>query len=289
MKSLPESTLIIVPHPDDEILLAGGIIYRCVLEHKEIHVAVATNGDYLCQNHDKGSLRLSESLDALGFLGVPPDHTYLLGYPDTGMESEVSFLTTLMNASDPDHVYPSPASAVTYGITGGKEDYHMERTGIHALYNARSFLEDVTTLIRSLCPQLIITTSRWDVHGDHSALLHFVRLAIKDVTASNFHYRPVLWEGIVHSPAGDDVWPIPEGSDNMFTMPPNLEEMTDLKWNSRISIPLPESAIGGSMESNKKYQALKRYHTALNPDEPEVVRYLLSFVKADEIFWEVSD
>jgi hypothetical protein len=61
-------------------------------------------------------------------------------------------------------------------------------------------------------------------------------------------------------------------------MPPGLEEMTDLQWDKRITVPVEEAQL--------KLQAIQEYRSALKyEEEPEVVRYLLAFAKREEIFW----
>lgn len=271
--NLPNSILVFVPHSDDEALLAAGLIRRSVAEGKRISVALATNGDYLCPDQSKGIARLEESFLAMRSLGVLARDIYFLGYPDTGYEPEISFLSNLWYGSDPHTVFPSACGKETYGLPGLCEDYAFRRTGAHAPYTRAGFEADVEALLDETKPELVITTSEWDEHGDHSALSRFLRAALA-------HRAGIaLWEGMVHSPAGDLFWPIPGASDEEFTMPPGLEEDTSLKWSERISIPVPEDC--------PKVALIHSYKTALNPDEPEVVAYLLAFAKRDEIFWQI--
>lgn len=271
---LPKSILILAPHSDDETLLAAGLIHRAVSEGRRVSVALATNGDYLCRDHSKGETRLKESFTTMKSLGVLENNIYFLGYPDTGYEPEISFLNTLRRAYDPDDIFPSSCSEETYGIPCVKEDYAYRRTGQHAPYSRNGFEADLNALLDETAPELVITTSEWDQHGDHSALSVFAREALQK--------RPgvALWEGIVHSPAGDLSWPLPNLPAEPFTMPPNLERDTTLKWAERISLPVPADC--------RKYELIRSYKTALNEDEPGVVAYLLAFAKADEIFWKIK-
>lgn len=340
---LPDKTLVIVPHPDDEVLLAAGIISRLVKEKKAIWAAIVTNGDYLCTNCQKGSRRLEESLSALKFLGMKEEDIFFLGYPDTGMKPENSFLTRLLKAEHGSLIYPSPSSHVTYGIIRGKQDYSMERKCRHNTYCRDSLEEDLYHLVDSLMPNLVITTSSWDVHGDHSGLSVFMKKILANYAQQSNRF-PILWEGLVHSPAGDDSWPLsacpnildnsginaatdtpdnpdtnasanalynsgldastdtPDNSDidastdtpdnssidaasnSRFTMPKNLDLSTGLIWSQRIQIPLLKEDI----RQERKKQAIFHYHTALNPTEPSVIRYLLSFAKEEEIFWQTD-
>ena len=111
-----EHLLMIVPHQDDEILMGAGLIYELLQQQKKVTVVLATNGDYGCSDYTKGRTRLKESLNSLKVLGLPPEQVIFLGYADTGLAREESFLTALYHAVDPDQVYASGASAVTYGL-----------------------------------------------------------------------------------------------------------------------------------------------------------------------------
>lgn len=281
---LPGNILILAPHPDDETLMAAGIIRRMILDGAKVSVCVVTNGDYMCRDHEKGSRRLLESLDAMRLLGMSEDHLYFLGYPDTGMEPEQSFLHRLYHEKDPARVFSSACSDESYGITGGKPDFRFARDKAHSSYSKAAFLRDLDDLLELTGPKLVITSSRWDTHGDHAGLFFFVRDAILRLAKDK---RPAFWESLIHSPAGDDNWPLPDG--DFFTMPPGLEENTLLKWGGRVTIPLPEDMLCSAREDSLKYKAILQYRTALNfSDEPEVVRYLLSFAKHEEIFWSVD-
>jgi len=287
--NLSKDILIIVPHPDDEILMCAGVIRRGLTEKSRVSVAVVTNGDYLAPDQTKGSRRLSESLIALQMLGMHEDDIYFLGYPDTGMEAQVSFLTKLYRTDDPSHVFSTQVGQHTYGIIGGKRDFSFARKGVHARYSKADFQSDLDKLIRWTKPQLIITSSRWDTHGDHSALFYFVHDAIIRLQ-TEMGTVPKLWESLIHAPAGDDNWPLPDTPYDEFTMPPQLEQETDLHWGKRIQIPLPEEMLRRPIERHLKYQAIQAYKSALNAkQEPEVARYLLAFAKCEELFWEYTN
>ena len=281
---LPERILVLVPHPDDEALLASGVISRAVREGKQLWTAIATNGAYLCGDYTKGSRRLTESLAAMSYLGLPKERVLFLGYPDTGMEPEASFLSGLLRETDLENLHTSCASRMTYGITGGKPDFHMEQTGCHGWYHRKGFEEDMDRLMKMVKPQLVITTSRYDIHGDHSALSHFTEQALTRYVLSGYE-KPLLWEGLVHSPAGDYHWPVPDGEDSDFTLPDGMEHLPDFlsSWERRIRIPVLED----DRQAGRKRTAIQMYASALKDEEPEVVRYLLSFAKREELFFEI--
>lgn len=274
--------LVVVPHPDDEALLTAGLIRRAVLEGKQVSVAIVTNGDYLCGDHSKGEARLRESLRALTELGVPPGQIYLLGYPDTGFEPEVSFLAQLWTAPA-DKLFPSTAAAQSYALPD-HPDWCMQHSGYHAPYTRAAFCRDLQALLAACRPDLVVTTAEADLHGDHSALCRFVRQAVRTLPPP----LPTVWVGMVHSPDGDLCWPRLTDALTGFE-PPATDWGAALDWERRICVPLPDAMTAARTADSQKYKLIAGYTTALNPDEPEVCDYLLAFAKQEEIFWEIPN
>lgn len=69
--------MIIAPHPDDEINLAGQILPYLQEGGYEIYVVYTTNGD---SDRKIGNKRLKEALNACEVLGIPTNHVIFLGY-----------------------------------------------------------------------------------------------------------------------------------------------------------------------------------------------------------------
>lgn len=218
--------MVIVPHQDDELLLAAGLIRTALVMRLTVDVVMATNGDCGCRDHFKGRLRLRESLEGLGLLGLPEEQFYILGYADTGMPAADSFLTRLYGESNPKRKFSSLCGSRTYGLEE-KPEYHKMRFGVHGRYCRETFCQDLRELLRERRPECIVTTSPWDLHGDHSALYAFVCEVLRELwgtrselykgtprsggTASEGMVSdggcPELYTGLVHSRIGDAYWP----------------------------------------------------------------------------------
>lgn len=281
---MKKSIMIIVPHQDDEILMTAGVIRRAVLAGETVDVVMATNGDCGCPDRSAGTARLRESMRGLKLLGLSSEHFHILGYADTGMPKEQSFLHHLYTEADEDKVYPSSCAVQTYGLPE-KAEYHMEQSGTHAGYSRRCFKQDLKAIIRQKLPGRIYTTSQYDTHGDHSALYHFVREILGELTEEaecGQPYEPEVYTAVVHSVAGDENWP--KRGTAHFDCPRGFEEHSDLKWEERICVELPDEMKRCLGDQNLKYRALSVYETAL---EPGAVDFLQSFIKDEEIFWRV--
>lgn len=274
--------LVLVPHQDDELLLTAGLLHRAAMDGMRPMVAMVTNGDYGSHDHSVGYARLRETIEGLSLIGVPATDLVLLGYADTGMPREDSFIAGLYEETEGDRVHPSHCGTATYGLPEMAE-LHVLQTGDHATYTRNAFAEDLRILLDTVQPDSIITMALCDTHGDHSGLFEFTRDELQRRAAAG-EQIPALYVGVVHSPAGDENWPLRDGV-QLLTCPETLEEVSDLRWEERISIPVPEDMLDPDLERNLKHRAISCHRTALKPD---AVDFLYSFVKADEVFWKVT-
>ena len=71
--------LILAPHPDDEINIAGSVIHNFASKGAEVFVLYSTNGDY----EWPAEIRFGEAIDSLRILGVKKTNIIFLGYGDT--------------------------------------------------------------------------------------------------------------------------------------------------------------------------------------------------------------
>lgn len=142
---MQQDIVIFAPHQDDEILGAYEIIRQ---QPEHTYVVFLTNGDY--EGAEVAKTRWHESRKALTHLGVPEDHMIALGYADTGMPREVSFLWRLWHEGDQTLV-PSRVGAHTYHPDGGKE-YHLAHWGAHAAYTRLAVLADVRGVLEDIRP-----------------------------------------------------------------------------------------------------------------------------------------
>ena len=161
--------VIVVPHEDDEILMSAGVIREAVKAGISCTVVMATNGDYECSDYEKGQNRLRESIAGLQVLGLSKEHLEIMGYADTGMPREDSFLTHLYEEVEEEKCYPSSCTQETYGLVE-KDEFHKKKWGKHGKYCRRDFKKALKEILREKKAEHIFTTSQYDTHGDHAAL-----------------------------------------------------------------------------------------------------------------------
>ncbi len=281
LEQMRGSMMVMVPHQDDEVLLCGGILYQAKKLGRDVKVVIVTNGDCGCSNHTKGQIRLRETIKGMQTLGIPEQDLIFMGYADTGMPTEESFLWRLYQERNWETIIQSDCSSTTYALPE-KMEYHKEKHGEHAPYTREMVMEDLKSVLFQYKPAYIFTTAKEDVHGDHAGLYLFLRDILMELKKEE-SYRPELFCGLVHSKAGDDVWPERTGA--AFTCPEGLDEGNELKWEERYCFKLPEEMTQKKGMENLKYQALLQYETAL---EPNAYEFLMSFMKDEEIFWKIE-
>lgn len=287
--------MIIVPHEDDEVLAGGGIIKDATLNGDNVKVVIGTNGDF--NGQAAGKNRIEESIAALTNLNVKQKDMIFMGYADNGgligrwgQEVDDSQLYQMYMAADENKLIPSKnGNQETYGQdSGGKQDYHFEYTGEHAEYTRKNFLNDLMHAIKEFEPTDIYSTSMYDMHSDHAYINLFVREAILELQKEDNNFQPTLWDGIVHSVAGDtDLggatnWPA-HGEDvtKALEEPNNLEEATTFDWNKRVSVTVPyQMRQPAPLKYSLKEQTLRLYGSQY------MSNFIADFSRHDEVFWE---
>ncbi|MDO4284482.1 MAG: PIG-L family deacetylase [Eubacteriales bacterium] len=276
------SVMVLVPHEDDEILMAGGLLYEAQHCGVPVTVVMATNGDYECSDHAKARKRLRESIRGCGQLKIAPSQLIFMGYADTGMPAEDSFLMRLYEEKNAERVHLSSCSNHTYALPE-QRDYHTQKYQTPALYCRKEFKEDLKQIVAEKRPKHIFTTSEFDTHGDHAALCLFLYEILGELKEES-GYSPDVYCGLIHSCEGDESWP---GRGTLFFgAPRGIGEKTAYRWEERYILRLPPEMCAERGEENLKRRALLQYKTAL---EPNAVEFLLAFLKNEEIFWKVRN
>jgi LmbE family N-acetylglucosaminyl deacetylase len=195
--------IIVVPHPDDEILGFAGLIHNAKKQGKKVKVIIITDGDAYwdaCQFWLNGSpngngcsvldmedfakIRQEESKEALARLVVLENDITFLGYPDGQLQQ--------MYIRKNEIVIPNTQRPRSYT---GKQ------------FTGESLEKDLEQLFNQYTKASVFTTDSRDHHADHSSLFSFVLDAIRSSSKNWEVYSTIIHEPL---PAGDDCnWPYP--------------------------------------------------------------------------------
>ncbi|MEQ1731467.1 MAG: PIG-L family deacetylase [Vicinamibacterales bacterium] len=251
--------LVIAPHPDDEILLAGGVIELAVAQGRHVAVILVTNGDYSCERD--GYLREAESVAALKTLGLPEANVHFLGYPDGALARLAS--TPLPPMDHRDATGQCIARTGTYADRrAGRLDEHTARTGNPAEWTSEAITGDLEALLTRLNPTEVYLPHGIDDHPDHAMTYVYFRRAIDRLSTA----PALVHRGIVHA---GECWP----SDCHAFFTPSVP-----------TPPLPGRLAGylaterRPVNAQHKLAAITRHTSQLSP-------WLTSFARKDEAFF----
>ena len=259
--------IVVAPHPDDEVLGAGGLIQQACAAGAEVHVIYLTSGDhnqiafklYKLRLHLSpsqyiafGELRHREAAAATALLGLTRDQLTFLGYPDYG---------TMQIWRDHWGMTPAFRSDATHTNAVPYPDAF----GYGQSYRPENVVADFVKLFQRIRPTKVFVTHPADTNPDHRAAANFVRLAALELGAEQT--PPQLYYYVVHFGR----WPFPYHYHPELELEPPPQLLDNGDW---LTLPLtPEQA-------QKKYEAILQNHTQLTTRQ----YFLVSFARTDEIF-----
>lgn len=263
-----QRVLVLSPHPDDETLCCAGMIQQARAAGAEVWITWVTAGDGFefdaaltervlrprAQNmRDLGATRVLEARAAAQVLGVPRDHTVVLGYPDRGLAR----LTT-SNVVRP-YTAPRTAASTVYvagALTPG------------APYTGQALDADLNRVLDTVRPDVVLAPAPQDFHTDHHTL---ALLSIRLMAQRRQEDRLRFW--IVH---GGIEWPVPKGRHETLplTIPPRGRtlawERADLtpaevaRKRDAVAVYRTQTRVLGRF-----MEAFVRRNELLSPDAPD--------------------
>lgn len=273
--SAENGLMVIVPHEDDEINLAGALIFDACRKKIPVRCVFLTNGDA----EYPAFIRIHEAVKALRTLGVKEENIYFLGYPDGGRHGERS--PFLHDASEIEKV---GGHKYTYGCRHF-QDFATSETGAGHLCNWDSLLKDLKNIILKYRPALIVGTD-FDYHPDH----RMCYLALMEVMNRILHtvqdYRPDVLMGYCYTTGFDSI-PDFYGRHLLSTVVnKNTQRNTDFEtenpsyeWDKRVRLPVPAECRNLLMK-NVLFKALCGHLSQ------KASRRAVQLINGDEVFWQ---
>ena len=261
--------LVFAPHPDDETIGAGGLIFHLARRGVPVRVVFVTNGDGYAEAvaqdfHELkprdtdyvefGEIRRREALAAARHLGLHRGDLVFLGFPDGGLAQlwqdhwsrTRPYTSPYTNEDSP----PAPDSAE---------------------YDGQDLASLVGRQLRTFRPSVIVIPHPYDAHLDHAHASYFVIDALDALRAAHvLPERVVVLTYLVHHPT----WPS-AGSDRDRLAPPSVKETPDTLWTGIDLTPAELAA---------KEAALGEYRTQL----PVLGDLLHRFCRPNELYGRVK-
>ena len=236
--------LVLVPHQDDDVNMAGATIQSFVDAGSEVYVTFVTNGDNVGLSSD----RLYEAVDCMASLGIAQENVYFLGYGD-GWQG-----THLYNRAPDEPAVSWIGREQTYG-TSGMEDFSTLQNGEPHLYTRSNCLQDIRDLVDLLFPDVILCMD-YDPHADHRMTSLLFEEAMGQLLNDDPSYRPQVFKAISYLTAWDgpqDFYHIPM----LETIAPNQPTYPlgtpAYRWEERVRLPVPNGYCSYSLRANRVY------------------------------------
>lgn len=185
--------LIVAPHIDDESIGAGGYAIDAMANGADVYVVFLTAGDcnrFSARLMNKtfapvaasyltvGRTRIGEAKKAMQLLGIPPDHYFLLGYPDRGLQEILTNQTAVVRSRGTHERSVPYDDAMSPG----------------AAYSYQNLMRDMQRVMSIAQPTMVIAPVPFDMHPDHRAAAD-----ITDVVLDDMHLQPSRLGYLVHS------------------------------------------------------------------------------------------
>lgn len=268
--------MVIIPHEDDEINIAGSLICGAREEGMQVICVFVTNGDYQYIS----DVRIREAVRALAVLGVPKEDIVFLGYPDGGGYGEHSVFL---------HGQKEPVQAHGRTETCGGEgilEFCAAESGVHHEYLWENLLKDLEAVILKYLPDGIAAID-WDTHPDHRMCsLAFDQVMGKILNEKGDAWQPVILKAFAYATAFDGVKDfyqinLPSTKINPGkVLQGGKPDNPNFSWNQRIRLPVPESCRTQNLGENKIFRALTCHMSQ------KAMRRAEQIINGDQIFWK---
>ena len=286
-----DHVLVFAPHPDDETLGCAGVIQQASMHLDGATVVIVTDGEnhpgQACKYFDLqpeelrsehfielGGLHRQEVSIAMSILGLSLRSLIMLSFPSDHLVDMYNAPETIVvsRATGLDHSTDHPFGAIVQGS--------RPFTGNELLHTTRIIIEATS-------PSVIYVPHRADACWDHQILTEFVVRAARECDWLGPMRQYLVHSGAI-SPLGNrykQLWPNPPWPAERCTPNGRFECLQTVegryplgvKWPPDIRLPVPDPIA--------KRDAIESYRTARALDRKD---FLLSFVKADEVFWELD-
>lgn len=270
-----EGLVVVAPHPDDEVLMAAGLMAAAVKRGEPVNVIVLTHGDFDCRT--SGRRRRAESLAGLSTLGVAPQHVFFLGYPDGYLsrlgETPLPPVRRLIDGRC------QLGNTVYESRTARKPE--LARRAWGEPYTRQHLLRELRSLLVKLKPARLVVSHPSDTHPDHAAAHTLVRRALEGVSSP-----PLILRSLVHL---HDCWPTGPGEgascrpgavDPSAPMPNPTGSLAGYEPDVRVPVPL--TCTPTDPRKNVKVRAIAAH---LSQTRGDLKSYLFSFARRDEMFF----
>lgn len=259
--------MVIVPHEDDELNIAGGVLEEYVRYGSQVRVVFVTNGDF----EGMGKRRMREAVACAAQMGIPEENVVFLGYGDQ-WQGDVH----IYNGKDGQVL----TSAAGYQATYGTKNHSAYRE--NSAYTRENLLEDLQTVIEEYRPDTILC-SDYDSHIDHQAVTLAFEKVMGRLLAAEPDYTPVVCKAFAYNTAWfaeRDFWGENlSATQNIYAEPYN-QEPAIYRWEDRMRLPVCADTLSRSLITTGNFRGMCCYVTQNFRDRADAM------TNSDKVFWQ---
>lgn len=263
-----KTAMIIVPHEDDDINVAGGVMDEYLKYGSEVYVVFVTNGDF----EGLGEIRINEAIEYCGHVGIAEDHVVFLGYGDQW-------------AADGPHLYNAGSGTVRQSLGGytstyGTASHPAYRTG--NAYTADNLMADMEGVILEYKPDVLIC-SDYDSHIDHKATTLLFEKVMGKILKEHADYTPTVYKGFAYNSAWlaeADFYEMNILSTQDIYAEPYLQEPEIYRWKDRVRLPVSAQTLSRSLMTTDAYEGMSIYGSQGEKGRSS------RMANGDKVFWE---
>ena len=217
-----QKVMILAAHPDDEVLMLGGVIEEYVSAGSEVTLVYATNGD----RFGKGAVRLRETLSLADYYGIPQDNVVFLGFGD-GWQTYRS----PVQAADAEML----TSAAGNTSVSGLPEHPAYREG--QTYTSENYKDSISALLREMRPDVIFCQDT-DLQFEHRTLSFLFETALGELLRELPDYAPTVFKGFSYASS----WTGESFIQGTVTAPDDHERMPDnVQYRTADAVRFPVS------------------------------------------------
>lgn len=265
-----KNILIIVPHQDDEINVAGGILSS--ISNENVRVLYTTNGDFCMP----AEIRYKEAIKSLKKLGIKKENAIFMGYSDQPYDQSDHLYNTNGIWNSKHYINK------TYGANNIKE-WCYNKHKIHQSFTKENFKNDIKEVIEQYRPDLIIAIDN-DFHPDHIATsLSFEQALGEILNKEDNNYYPVVLKTFAYenSYLGRDDFNQYNTEEMKFDAEEgNLINNVYYNESEAIKIPLSTEAYNINLNKNKIWKAIKQHKSQL------LVEHAFRIINTNNVYWK---
>ena len=270
-----KNVMVIVPHQDDEINIAGGLIEQYVEGGSQVTVVFTTIGDYVTDPN----IRAAEVVQVLTTLGVKQENIHYLGFGD-------HWTPQTIEGTEVGHIYNSPDPDLRWTSYHGKTaTYDTESISSYQAipYTRSNYLDSLQSLILENMPDTIFAID-YDSHTDHRATSLFFEEALGNILALEPDYHPTVYKGFAYGTAWTSVDDFYDSVNPGSTVHPNERTWTyaayGFRWEQRERFPMSRTNLNPVLMNNSVYRSLSQYRSQF------AFAYSPLVLNGDKVFWE---